>query len=169
MVCSSPASAKRKTQADVRSPNKTKKTKKKNAARAARSKADESVSSTEIESDPEVEAPKMTEQTKARATVKDAAAYEDQPASSKRRSGPRGLSKVDRERDSMLQAELHTVKALLWEANVELHHGPWQRNIEAVRGSSGDFLDMMRAFVDTMDRLRHMYKRKWQLACMLLK
>ena len=69
----------------------------------------------------------------------------------------------------MQQEELRGVKVLLWESKAERGHGPWDQVIQAVKGSSGDALDMIRAVVETLDQQRHKYKRKWQLACMMLK
>jgi len=74
-----------------------------------------------------------------------------------------------RERLDMQQEELHGVKVLLWESKAESGHGPWDQVIQAVKGSSGDSLDMIRTVVDTLDSERHRYKRKWQWACMLKK
>ena len=94
-------------------------------------------------------------------------------SNSSRRSGPSGIPKKVsdqmRERLAMQQEELRGVKALLWESKAESGHGPWDQVIQAVKGSSGDSLDMIRTMCETLDQQRHRYKRKWQLACMMLK
>jgi hypothetical protein len=69
----------------------------------------------------------------------------------------------------MQQEELRGVKVLLWESKAESGHGPWDQVIQAVKGSSDESLDMTRAVLDFVNRERHRYKRKWQLACMMRK
>jgi hypothetical protein len=93
-----------------------------------------------------------------------------------KRSGPSGIPKkvscqIDalNERLAMQQEELRCVKVQLWESKAESGHGPWDQMIQAVKGASGDSLDKIRSLVQFLDCERHRYKRKWQLACMMLK
>ena len=95
---------------------------------------------------------------------------------STRKSGPSGIPKrischIDalNERLAMQQEELRCVKVQLWESKAESGHGPWDQVIQAVKSASGDSLDMIRDMVQFLDGERHRYKRKWQLACMMLK
>jgi hypothetical protein len=90
------------------------------------------------------------------------------------RSGPSGIPKrvschIDalNERLSMQQEELRCVKVQLWESKAESGHGPWDQMIQAVKSASGDSLES--DAVKFLDGERHRYKRKWQLACMMLK
>jgi hypothetical protein len=85
------------------------------------------------------------------------------------RSGPSGIPRRVQETLAMQQEELRCVKVQLWESKAESGHRPWDEMIKAVKGSSGDSLDMIRDMVHFLDGERHKYKRKWQLACMMLK
>ena len=98
------------------------------------------------------------------------------PSKRSGRSGPSGIPKrisceIDtlHERLAMQQEELRCVKVQLWESKAESGHGPWDQVIQAVKGESGDSLDMIRTVLQFVDGERHRYKRKWQLACMMLK
>ena len=89
-----------------------------------------------------------------------------------RKSGPSGIPRRVQETLAMQQEELRCVKVQLWESKAESGHGPWDQVIQAVKGSSGDSLDMLRTVVHHLDGERRKYKRKWQLAawaCMMFK
>ena len=86
-----------------------------------------------------------------------------------RKSGPSGIPRRVQETLAMQQEELRCVKVQLWESKAESGHGPWDQMIQAVKSASGDSLDMIRSLVEFLDSERHRYKRKWQLACMMLK
>ena len=86
-----------------------------------------------------------------------------------KRSGPSGLPRRVQETVAMQQEELRCVKVLLWESKAESGQGPWDQVIQAVKGSSGVSLAMIRDVVHHLDTERHRFKRKWQLACMMIK
>ena len=86
-----------------------------------------------------------------------------------RKSGPSGIPRRVQETLAMHQEEVRSCKVLLWEAKEKSGHGPWDQVIQAVKSASGDSLEMIRDAVKFLDGERHRYKRKWQLACMMLK